>query len=100
MRPDTPFFVASVTKRFVATLVLQAAERGELALDDRMISHLSAELTDGLHVFKGVDYTPEITVHHLITHTAGLPDYWDKPRTGPSLYAQLKAGDDRSLVCV
>ncbi|MFC7646507.1 serine hydrolase [Streptosporangium lutulentum] len=31
-RPDTPFFIASVTKRFIITLVLQAHERGELEL--------------------------------------------------------------------
>jgi hypothetical protein len=33
MRPNTPLFIASVTKRFIATLVLQAHERGELDLD-------------------------------------------------------------------
>lgn len=96
MRPDTPFFVASVTKRFIATLVLQADERGELALDDSMVAHLPAELTDRLHVLHGFDHTPEITVHQLLTHTSGLPDYWDKSKAGPSLYKQLLAGDDRS----
>lgn len=89
MRPDTPFFVASVTKRFIAALVLQAAERGEFALDDPITALLPDELTDGLHVRKGVDHTPSITVHHLLTHTSGLPDYFDKPRNGPSLYKQL-----------
>ena len=34
MLPNTPFFIASVTKRFIATLVLQAHERGELDLND------------------------------------------------------------------
>jgi D-alanyl-D-alanine carboxypeptidase len=96
MRPDTPFFIASVTKRFIATLVLQAQERGELNLDDPMVDHLHAELTDGLHVHKGVDHTPAITVHHLLTHTSGLPDYFDKPKSGPSLYKQLVGGEDRS----
>jgi D-alanyl-D-alanine carboxypeptidase len=96
MGADTPFFAASVTKRFIATLVLQACERGELALDDPIVTHLPAELTDGLHVLKGVDHTPAITVHHLLTHTSGLPDYWDKPRAGPSLYQQLVAGEDLS----
>ena len=96
MRPDTPFFIASVTKRFIATLALQACERGELALDDLIVSHLPAELIGGLHVRKGVDHTPAITVHHLLTHTSGLPDYWDKPKAGPSLYQQLVRGEDQS----
>jgi D-alanyl-D-alanine carboxypeptidase len=96
MGPDTPFFVASITKRFIATLVLQAHERGELALDDPITALLPDELTDGLHVHKGVDHTPSITVHHLLTHTSGLPDYFDKPKNGPSLYEQLVDGEDRS----
>lgn len=95
--PDTPFFVASVTKRFIATLVLQAAERGELGLDDRLIDHLPADTTDQLHVLEGVDHTPEITIRHLLSHTSGLPDYWDKPTTGrPSLFHDLVAGRDRA----
>ena len=96
MCPATPFFIASVTKRFIATLVLQAYERGELALDDPIIAHLPAELTNELHVHKGVDHTAAITVHHLLTHTSGLPDYFDKPKAGPSLYQQLVRGEDRS----
>lgn len=96
MSPDTPFFVASVTKRFIATLVLQAHERGELTLDDPMTALLPAGLTAGLHVRKGVDHTPAITVHHLLTHTSGLPDYFDKPKNGPGLYEQLVRGEDRA----
>ncbi len=97
IRPDMPFFVASITKRFIITLVLQADERGELDLDTSITAYLPAEVTDGLHVRRGVDHTAEITVRHLASHTAGLPDYFDKPRTGgPSLFTRLRAGDDLS----
>lgn len=95
--PDTPFFIASITKRFIATLVLQASERGELGLDDRLVDRMPAEVTDGLHVLKGVDHTPAITIRHLLSHTSGLPDYWDKPKTGgPSLFRDIAAGSDRA----
>ncbi len=95
LQPETPFFVASITKRFIATLVLQASERGELGLDDRIVDHLPAEVTAGLHVHKGVDHTPAITIRHLLSHTSGLPDYFDKPKSGgPSLFRQLAAGHD------
>ncbi|MFO7962062.1 MAG: serine hydrolase domain-containing protein [Nitriliruptoraceae bacterium] len=97
LAPDTPFFIASITKRFIATLVLQAFERGELGLDDRLVDHLPAETTAELHVLEGVDHTPEITIRHLLSHTSGLPDYWDKPNTGrPSLFHDLAAGQDRA----
>lgn len=93
---DTPFFIASITKRFIVTLVLQACERGELDLDAAIVDLLPASVTEGLHVLKGIDHTAEITVRHLASHTSGLPDYFDKPRQGTSLFRQLAAGDDRS----
>ena len=96
LRPDTPFFIASITKRFIATLVLQAHERGELHLDDRIVIHLPPELTAGLHVRKGVDHTAAITIRHLLSHTSGLPDHFERPRRGRSLYQDLAAGNDRT----
>jgi D-alanyl-D-alanine carboxypeptidase len=53
-------------------------------------------ITDGLHVFKGTDHTPTITIRHLASHTSGLPDHFEKPRRGPSLFEQLAAGQDRA----
>lgn len=96
LTPETPFFIASITKRFIITLVLQAHERGELHLDDPVTRHLPADVTDGLHVRKGTDHTAGITLRHLASHTAGLPDHFEKPREGPSLFAQLAAGNDRA----
>ena len=96
LTPDTPMFIASITKRFIITLVLQAHERGELGLDDPITRHLGAEVTDGLHVLDGIDHTPHITVRHLASHTSGLPDYFEKPREGTSLFQQLEAGQDRA----
>jgi D-alanyl-D-alanine carboxypeptidase len=52
-------------------------------------------ITVGLHVLHGVDHTPRITLHHLLSHTSGLPDHFDRPRGGRSLYRQLAAGEDR-----
>ncbi len=96
LTPDTPFFIASVTKRFIITLVLQAHERGELHLDEPITASLPAEVTDGLHVFAGTDHTARITVRHLASHTSGLPDHFEKPREGTSLFEQLAAGHDRA----
>ncbi|WP_017568904.1 serine hydrolase domain-containing protein [Nocardiopsis halotolerans] len=94
--PDTPFFIASVTKRFIITLVLQAHERGELELDAPITSYLPERVTAGLHVLGGTDHTPAITVRHLASHTSGLPDHFEKRRGGPSLYEHLTAGQDLS----
>ena len=63
-RPDTVFRIASVTKPFTATAILQLCERGKLALDDRLFRFLPD--------FPGAG---EITIRHLLTHTAGVPDF-------------------------
>lgn len=97
MGPETPFFIASVTKLYIATVILQLCERGEVALDAPMASYLPAELVSGLHRMDGVDHTPRITVRHLVSHTSGLPDFLeDRPKGGRSWYRQIVDGADRS----
>jgi len=94
LRHDAPFFIASITKRFIVTLVIQAHERGELDLSAPITSYLPAEVTTGLHVRRGIDRTSAITVRHLASHTSGLPDHFEKRREGPSLNERLATGQD------
>ncbi|HIW45905.1 MAG TPA: beta-lactamase family protein [Candidatus Yaniella excrementigallinarum] len=93
-QPDTPFFIASITKRFIITLVLQAHERGELDLSAPILHYLSAETIAGLHIFRGADWTPKITVRHLASHTSGLPDHFETLNDGTSLNTHLATGQD------
>jgi D-alanyl-D-alanine carboxypeptidase len=87
--------IASVTKLFTATVVLKLEEQGELAITDRMVEHLSPEVTEGLHVLDGVDRTDEITIEHLLRHTSGLPDYYEgAPKGERSPQQRLLAGED------
>lgn len=96
VRPEAPFFIASITKRFIATLALQAHERGELDLDDPITTYLPRSVTHRLHMHQGVDRTPQITVRHLASHTSGLPDFFEHQDEGQSLDQQLRAGRDGS----
>ena len=94
MLPATPWFIASITKLFIASTVMRMVEEGELALEDRLVDRLAASVTDRLHVLEGEDRTDQITVEHLLSHASGLPDYIeDYPAT------RLDEGADRrSLV--
>jgi D-alanyl-D-alanine carboxypeptidase len=97
MTPATPYFIASVTKLFIASATLRLHERGEVDLDGPVVAHLPGDLVAGLHRLDGVDHTSRITVRHLLGHTSGLPDYLeDAPRGGRSWYDDLEAGTDRS----
>ncbi len=63
---DTIFQLASVSKQFTATAVMLAARQGLLRLDDRL-TQFFPELT----AYEGV------TIRHLLSHTSGIPDYFD-----------------------
>ncbi len=63
------FRVGSITKTFVATVLLQMEEEGKLSLDDRVERHLP-----GLVRGNGNDGR-KITVRELLSHTSGLFDY-------------------------
>ena len=82
MRADTPIFIASVTKLYIAGSVLKLVERGLLRLDAPMSTYLPEALIAGLHRLDGVDYTAQITVRHLLGHLTGLPDYIDSRPPG------------------
>jgi D-alanyl-D-alanine carboxypeptidase len=76
MTADTAFPLASISKTFVATLVLQLVEEGRLALDQPV-----APILTGL----GLD--PRITVRMLLDHTSGLPDVFSAAGIDKALLA-------------
>lgn len=63
---DTIFQLASVSKQFTAAAVMLAVRQGLLSLDDRLTKFFP-ELT----AYEGV------TIRHLLSHTGGVPDYFD-----------------------
>lgn len=67
LRPDAIFLLSSVTKPIVSLAALRLVEAGLLRLDDpitRWLPGFRPRLADGAE--------PAITVHQLLTHTAGL----------------------------
>jgi CubicO group peptidase (beta-lactamase class C family) len=98
MTPETPYFVASVTKLFVAAVVLRLVERGLVRLEDSFVTYLPSDIVDRLHVLDDVDRTADVTVRHLLAHASGLPDYLeDKPKAGPPFVERLLSEGDREV---
>ncbi|WP_018622525.1 serine hydrolase [Spirosoma luteum] len=68
--PDTRFRLGSITKQFTAMLVMQLVEKGTLKLAGHVTDYLP-------------DYPKatgdKITIHHLLTHTSGIPNYTSFP---------------------
>lgn len=96
MDVDTPFLIASTSKLFVTAMVFQLVAEGRAALDDPVVRFFQGELA-GLHTWRGEDHTERITLRHLLTHTSGLPDYFEgKRRDGTVFASELFAGRDRA----
>lgn len=93
MMPDTPYFVASISKTYTAAIIMKLHEAGTLNLDASISDYLPESVWQGIHVHKGRDHSQHLKVYHLMNQTSGLPDYFeDKPKGGRSLYDELKAG--------
>ncbi|RNB81244.1 class A beta-lactamase-related serine hydrolase [Brevibacillus fluminis] len=65
--PDTVFGIGSVTKSFTALAIMKLAQEGKLSLHDPVQKHLPDWKLQGLEDQRTV------TIHHLLTHTTGLP---------------------------
>lgn len=67
--PATVFGIASLTKQFTALAVMQLQERGKLKTSDRICEYLD-DCPGSWQV---------ITIHQLLTHTSGIPNFSSKP---------------------
>ncbi|MDZ7385920.1 MAG: beta-lactamase family protein [candidate division KSB1 bacterium] len=78
--PRTLFRVASITKLFTATAVMQLRDAGKLALDDPVQKYLPWFSLQGRR-----PEWPAVTIRQLLTHTSGIPreaafPYWTDHR--------------------
>ena len=69
-KPDTKFRIGSITKQFVSMQIMQLVEEGKINLDGK--------LSDYLPNYRK-DTGEKITIHHLLTHTSGIPSYTGIP---------------------
>jgi CubicO group peptidase (beta-lactamase class C family) len=62
----TLFNTGSISKTFVSNVILDLAREGKLSLNDSIQKYF----TD----FKNPELAKKVKIHHLLTHTSGLPD--------------------------
>ena len=65
--PDTIFGIASMTKSFTCVAIMQLQEAGKLSVHDGILKYLPEFHTADM------EKTKQITIHHLMTHTGGIP---------------------------
>ena len=94
---DQPYFIGSTTKLFTTAIILKLKEEGKLSLDDKIHQYVDISVLFRLHLYQKKDYSQEISIKHLLSHTSGLPDYFqDKGTSKKSLEKDLMKGHDQS----
>ena len=63
----TPYELASISKQFTAAAILKLVVAGKMKLTDNLSKYYPNNPYSG------------ITIHHLLCHTSGLPEYFDFP---------------------
>lgn len=66
---DTRFGIASGCKLFTSIAICQLVEDGILSFETKLEDCLNDSFPN---------FDKDITIHHLLTHTAGIPDYFDE----------------------
>jgi len=64
--PSTLFNVGSISKTFVSNTILSLAAEGKLNVNDSLYKYFSD--------FKNPVIAKKVKLHHMLTHTSGLPD--------------------------
>ena len=85
------FLLASITKTIVTAAALRLVESGQMSVGDpvrRWLPEFTPHLVDGR--------APEVTIHHLLTHSAGLTYVFIEPDEGPYHRLRISSGFDRT----
>ncbi|WP_261807521.1 serine hydrolase [Paenibacillus sp. N3.4] len=64
---DSVFGIGSITKSFTCVAIMQLLEAGKLSVHDPIVTYLPE------FRLKAGNIVEQMTIHHLMTHTAGLP---------------------------
>jgi CubicO group peptidase (beta-lactamase class C family) len=75
--PRSRFALASVTKMFTAVAVVDLVVAEGLQFDDPVVDLLPEGRRPSTLL-------PEVTVHHLLTHTSGIADYCEEDEESPA----------------
>ena len=94
--PENPYYIASINKLFISSILLKLYAAGRVDINNKISEYIPKEIMTGLHIHKGKEYSSDLTITHLLSHTSGLPCYLtDKQADGRRVMAELEAGIDQ-----
>lgn len=86
---NTLFNIASGGKMFTAVAIAQLVENGKLTYEDKITKYLSG--------FLDPSKASKISIHHLLSHTSGINEYWSG-QNDKAVYSATATPDHMKLV--
>ena len=66
LKPQSSFYLASVSKQFTTMGIMILKERGKLSYDDKLTKYFP----------EFSPFADAVTIRHMMTHTSGIPDHY------------------------
>ena len=97
LHEDSQYYIASINKLFVSALVLRLCTDKKLNLSDNISKYLPKDIIQGLHIYKGKEYSNDLSIAHMMSLTSGLPCYLaDVQANGKKVMKELESGIDQA----
>ncbi|WP_320939852.1 serine hydrolase domain-containing protein [Lysinibacillus capsici] len=92
---DSRYHSASIGKTMCATVFGILSDEGKINLNDKISSWLDDDILKGLFVVDGTDYSDQVTLKHLLSHTSGIGDYFEGPvKSGKPMLEIISSNPD------
>lgn len=92
LKPDQLMPIASATKTMTAAVILKLQARGKLNVKDTVAKHLGKKS----NIWKNnkiPEWAYKVKIHHLLTHTSGIPEYFMQVEIDPNKKLHQIVGD-------
>ncbi|MFX3631421.1 MAG: serine hydrolase domain-containing protein [Candidatus Pristimantibacillus sp.] len=76
---DSQYHAASIGKTICAVVYGMLVDEGTINYDDKINTWLDDGVLKRLFEIDGTDYSEQVTVKHLLSHTSGVGDYFEGP---------------------
>ncbi len=75
---DSPIIAASITKMFTAACIFILVQQGSITLHDNLLNFYEPAYLNGLHSYKGKEYSYDLKIADLLCQTSGLADIYEE----------------------
>jgi D-alanyl-D-alanine carboxypeptidase len=95
IKSEDRYYIASINKIIISAVTLKLIAEGKMSFNDKLFKYIPENLISAIHIYKGRDYSKDITIQHMLSQTSGLPCYLsDKRISGVPVIKEFETGKD------